>query len=150
MVQNRHQFLTDVWCTMDGLKVTLEQSSDALIQERLYNGWTHDHYVTSVICFCPDGTIPIAFINVPGSVHDSQVANYGNIYDKMESVFNAMVPNVLLTLLLAMWAMNFWSNHHRTQSTFQITLNKELHMMQLQCDSWLSGGCTHFNHQCHA
>jgi hypothetical protein len=87
---------------MDGLKVTLEQSSDALIQERLYNGWTHDHYVTSVICFCPDGTIPIAFINVPGSVHDSQVANYGNIYDKMESVFNAMVPNVLLTLLLAM------------------------------------------------
>ena len=23
MVRNRHPFLTDVWCTMDGLKITL-------------------------------------------------------------------------------------------------------------------------------
>jgi hypothetical protein len=87
MARNRHSFLTDVWCIMDGLKLTLEQSSDALIQERYYNGWTHDHYVTSVLCFCPNGTIPIAFINVPGSVHDSQVANYGKIYDKLASVY---------------------------------------------------------------
>jgi hypothetical protein len=87
MVQNRHRFLTDSWCTIDGLKVTLEQAGDALIQERFYNGWTHDHYVTLVLCFCPDGTIPICYINIPGLVHDSQVANYGNIYDKLESVF---------------------------------------------------------------
>ena len=72
---------------MDGLKVTLEQSGDALIQERFYNGWTHDHYVTLVLCFCPDGTIPIACINDPGLVHDSQVADYGNIQNKLESVF---------------------------------------------------------------
>ncbi len=45
MVRNRHPFLTDVWCTMDGLKITLEQSGDALIQEHFYNGWKHDHYV---------------------------------------------------------------------------------------------------------
>ena len=87
MVCNRHQNLHDVWCTMDGLKITLEQSGDALIQEEYYNGWTHDHYVSSVICFCPDGTIPIVFVNVPGAVHDSQIADYGNIYDKLESVY---------------------------------------------------------------
>ncbi len=88
MVRNRHSFLTDVWCTMDGLKLTLEQSGNALIQERYYNGWTHDHYdVMPVLCFCPDGTIPIAYINVPGSVHDSQVADYGKIYDKLASVY---------------------------------------------------------------
>ena len=87
MVRSRHTFLPDVWCTMDGLKLTLEQSGDAIIQERFYNGWTHDHYVSSVLCFCPDGTIPIAYINVPGSVHDSQIADYGNIYDKLESVY---------------------------------------------------------------
>jgi hypothetical protein len=46
-----------------------------------------NHYVTSVFCFCPDGTIPIAFFNVPGLVHDSQVAEYGNIYGKLENVF---------------------------------------------------------------
>jgi hypothetical protein len=72
---------------MDGLKITLEQSGDALIQEEYYNGWTHDHYVSSVICFCPDGTIPIVFVNVPGAVHDSQIADYGNIYDKLELVY---------------------------------------------------------------
>ena len=86
MVRNRHPFLTDVWCTMDGLQITLEQSGDALIQEHFYNGWTHNHYVSSVLCFCPDGTIPIAYVNIPGAVHDSQIANYGDIYDKLEMV----------------------------------------------------------------
>ena len=87
MVRGRHRFLTNVWCIMNGLKLTLEQSGDALIQERFYNGWTHDHYVSSVLCFCPDGTIPIAYINIPGSVHDSQFADYGNIYEKLQTVY---------------------------------------------------------------
>ena len=52
-----------------------------------YNGWTSDHYVSNVFCFCPDGTIPIAYFNVPGSVHDSQVAEWGDIYDKLKKVY---------------------------------------------------------------
>ncbi len=40
-----------------------------------------------VFCFCPDGTIPIVFFNVPGSVHDSQVAELGRIYHKLEQVY---------------------------------------------------------------
>lgn len=85
----RHPLLHDCWATMDGLKLHLQQSGNTAIQERFYNGWTHDHYVTSVFCFCPDGTIPIAFFNVPGSVHDSQVAELGNIYAKLEEVYNS-------------------------------------------------------------
>jgi hypothetical protein len=54
---------------MDGLKLMLEQSGDTLIQEQFYNGLMHDHYVLSVMCFCPDGTIPIVFCNIPGTVH---------------------------------------------------------------------------------
>jgi hypothetical protein len=57
----------------------LEQSSNALIQEQFYDGWAHDHYVMSVICFCLDGMIPIVLSNIPGAVYDSQVANYGDI-----------------------------------------------------------------------
>ena len=53
-----------------------------------FNGWTHDHYVTSVLVFCPDGTIPIAYFNCPGSMHDSQVAEWGNIYLKLEDIYN--------------------------------------------------------------
>ena len=83
----RHPLLNDCWATMDGLKLYLQASGNSEIQERFYNGWTHDHYVTSVFCFCPDGTIPIAFFNVPGCVHDSQVADFGRIYDKLEDVY---------------------------------------------------------------
>jgi hypothetical protein len=72
---------------MDGLKFMLKQFGNALIQEHFYNGRTHDHYVTSVICFCPDGMILIVFCNIPGAVHASQVADYGDIYDKLELVY---------------------------------------------------------------
>jgi hypothetical protein len=42
MVRMRHPYLANVWCTMDGLKLMLEQSGDALIQEQYCNGWTGD------------------------------------------------------------------------------------------------------------
>lgn len=77
-----------VWCTVDGLKLMLEQAPNSIIQEQFYNGWTHDHYVTNVLCFCPDGTIPIAAFNMPGSFHDSTVAEYGRIYSKLEDMYN--------------------------------------------------------------
>ncbi len=83
----RHPLLHDCWASMDGLKLFLQQAENTEIQEQYYNGWTRNHYVTSVFCFCPDGTIPIAFFDVPGSVHDSQVAELGKIYSKLEHVY---------------------------------------------------------------
>ncbi len=79
----RHPLLTDCWVTMDNLKPFLQHSGNAIIQERYYNSWTHGHYVTSVFCFCPDGTISIASFHVTGLIHDSQVAEYGNMYGKL-------------------------------------------------------------------
>ncbi len=38
MVRNCHKYLQVVWCTIDGLKLMLEQSGDALTQEQYYNG----------------------------------------------------------------------------------------------------------------
>ncbi len=46
--------------------------------------------MTSVFVFCPDGTIPIAFFNVPGAVHDSHIAHWGKIYVKLDEVYKAM------------------------------------------------------------
>ncbi len=57
----RHPLLTDCWATMDRLKLFLQQSRNADIQESYYTGWTHNHYVMSVFCLCMDGTISIAF-----------------------------------------------------------------------------------------
>jgi hypothetical protein len=33
-----HPLLADCWCTMDGLKLYLQQAGNAVIQERFYNG----------------------------------------------------------------------------------------------------------------
>jgi hypothetical protein len=82
-----YPFFFNVWCITDGLKLYLQQSGSTEIQACFYNGWTHGHYVTSVFVFCPDRTIPIAFFNVPGSVHDSQVAYWGKVYDKLERIY---------------------------------------------------------------
>ncbi len=60
------------------------------MQERFYNGCTHNRYATSVLVFCPDRTISIAFFNVPGAVHDSQIAHWGKIYNKLDEVYKAM------------------------------------------------------------
>ena len=86
-VKAKYELLDNVWCCMDGLKLKLEQAGDNTIQNMFYNGWTHDHYVTGVYVFCPDGTIPIATYNVPGSFHDSKIANLGKSYEKMEVQF---------------------------------------------------------------
>jgi len=72
---------------MDGLKLSIESASGFEEQGRYYNGWTHGHYVSAVIVFCPDGTIPIVAYNVPGSVHDSMIAEWGGVYDKLEKVY---------------------------------------------------------------
>jgi DDE superfamily endonuclease len=86
-IQEKHPLLSDVWCCMDGLKLYLQQAGESTVQNNFYNGWTHDHYVSNVIAFCPDGTIPLCCVNVPGSVHDSMVAEWGNIYEKLSSVY---------------------------------------------------------------
>ena len=83
-----YPFLSDAWSRMGGLKLYLQQSGNTEIQARYSIGWMHGHYVTSIFVFCPDGTIPIAFFNVPGSVHDSQVAHWGRVYDKLGAVYD--------------------------------------------------------------
>jgi hypothetical protein len=87
-VIQRHPFLEDVWCTMDGIKLMLECAGEDDIQNRFYNGWTCDHYIGAVLVFCPDGTIPICCYNVPGTVHDSNIAIIGKIYDKLGAIYN--------------------------------------------------------------
>jgi hypothetical protein len=83
---------------MDGLKLYLQTTGSADIQEHFYNGGMHDHYVTSIFCFCPNGTIQIAFFNIPGSVHDSQAAEFGNMFNKLEGVYLLSRPKCCVDL----------------------------------------------------
>jgi hypothetical protein len=58
-------------------------------QERYYNGWKKDHYVSNMFVFAPDGTIPIIAIDAPGNMHDSKVADYGKVYTKLKLLYEA-------------------------------------------------------------
>lgn len=88
IIRQRHPLLDGCWCTMDGLKLKIQQPADRVKENNLYNGWKHDHYVGAVVVFCPDGTIPIVCYNVPGCVHDSLIAEWGSIYDKLGRVYD--------------------------------------------------------------
>jgi hypothetical protein len=89
-IRRKHPALKGIWCCMDGLRLCLQQAAgDATTQNNFYNGWTHDHYVTSVFVFCPDGTTQICCYNVPGSIHDSKVAEWGDVFPKLSRVFNS-------------------------------------------------------------
>ncbi|POM71840.1 Hypothetical protein PHPALM_11534 [Phytophthora palmivora] len=54
-----------------------------------YNGWTHDHYVSNVFAFSPQGLVIACALNAPGCMHDSQIAEWGNVYAKLEEVYAA-------------------------------------------------------------
>jgi hypothetical protein len=87
-VAEKYPLLCDIWSSMDGIKTPIQQSGSTKTQGYFYKGWKHNHFVTSVFCFCPDGTIPIAHMNLPGATHDSTIADWGDIYDKLESVYD--------------------------------------------------------------
>jgi hypothetical protein len=83
----KYPSLTDVWGTLDGLNLNLQSTKDDKVQSIFYNGWTHGHYVSNVFVFGMDGCIRICGLNAPGTMHNSTLADYGNVYEKLEKVF---------------------------------------------------------------
>jgi hypothetical protein len=83
----RHPLLTDVFAVADGLKLYFQQC-DGLDEESMYyNGWKHDHFITNVLVFSIDGRMIATVMNAPGSLHDSTLAEWGGVYDKLEAVY---------------------------------------------------------------
>ncbi len=87
-VRKRHPNLRDVFSVADGLKLCFQACAGLVEQGMYYNGWTHGHYVTNLFVFSICGRIIACVLNVPGSIHDSTVAVWGGVYDKLEAVFN--------------------------------------------------------------
>ena len=87
-IKKRHKTLTRVYCFADGLKLPFEACSGLLKQGMYYNGWMHSHYITNLFVFGADRSISIdAVLNVPGSVHDSQIAVWGGTYKKLKKMY---------------------------------------------------------------
>ena len=89
-IADRHPTLGQerVWGAMDGLKLMLQRSGDFKIQTLHYNGWTHDHYVTNLFLFAPDGTIALRVTNCPGCMHDSTVAEFADVYSRINALYD--------------------------------------------------------------
>ncbi len=88
--------LGEVWGTCDGLNLWFERSISQRIQRMFYNGWLHGHFVSNVFVFAVDGTIRICGLNAPGSMHDSTIADYTGVYDKLERVYEATGGKVIV------------------------------------------------------
>ena len=80
----KYPALTNCWGAMDGLKIRLEKPGEERVQNIFYNGWTHDHYISNLFLFSPDGKVRACYINAPGTFHDSTMANMSRIYDKVD------------------------------------------------------------------
>ena len=76
-ISAKHSLLVDCYCMVDGLKLYLQQAGDSVIQSHFYNGWKHDHYVTNIFAFVPNGSIIACTLNAPGTWHDSTLAHWG-------------------------------------------------------------------------
>jgi hypothetical protein len=75
-----------IWGAADGIKLSIQGSSNYLKQNRNFNGWYHGHYINCVFVFGVDGKIRICSLNTPGTWHDSTISDYG-VYDSLEAVF---------------------------------------------------------------
>ena len=85
-INEKYPVLENVYGAMDGLKVNLEKSTDNDKQTMFYNGWTHGHYVSGMLLFTPDGRVRAAYVNAPGCLHDSTLASWSEIYNKVDQV----------------------------------------------------------------
>jgi hypothetical protein len=82
---------------MDGLKLRLERAGDDTTQNNFYNGWTHDHYVSNLFLFSPDGKIRACYVNAPGTFHDSTtMANMSLIYDRIDDLYERMSSKIVV------------------------------------------------------
>ena len=103
----KHSLLVDCYCMVDGLKLYLQQSGDSVIQSRFYNGWKHDHFVTNIFAFAPNGSIIACTLNAPGTWHDSTLAHWGSMYSKLQKCWEEHHGKVLMDSAFASNMYNF-------------------------------------------
>ncbi len=73
----------------------------------------------------------------------------GGLRHKLESMYLQDGTKCTVDYAFGNIMVIFWSNCLKSWFTLKMMLSGELHVMQLWCNSRLSGECVHFNHQCH-
>jgi hypothetical protein len=101
-INMKYPALPNCWGAMDGLKVRLEKAGNSQIQNIFFNGWTHDHYISILFLFSPDGKIRACYMNAPGTMHDSTIANWGALYEKVDDLYTSRGAKIVVDLAFAL------------------------------------------------
>ena len=101
------------WEAMDGLKLALQRPGKERQQNNFYNGWTHEHYVTNVFLSSPDGKIRCSYFNASGVLHNSTIAIWSSIYDKIEMVYRDTGKRVVVDSAFASKKSNAMLKSHQ-------------------------------------
>ena len=76
--------ITKLWSAMK-IQI-LQKANNSKIQSNHNDDWIHNYYVASML-FLSKGNNTGCFIEVQICVHNSQVADWGDIYDKLKLVY---------------------------------------------------------------
>lgn len=92
---------------MDTLKPRLQASCHSEIHNMFYNGWTHDHYVSGVFVLSPARLVIACALNAHGCMHDSQIAEQGNVYAKIQRLYPSTGGQVVVDSTFSQCAYDF-------------------------------------------
>ena len=126
-----------VWGAADGIKLSIQGSSDYVKQNRNFNGWYHGHYINSVFVFAADGKIRICSINSPGTWHDSTISDYG-VYEGLEDVFLQSNGKIVVDSAFRLENKDFLlksSQHDPIGSPVKVSINRAATSVQ-QLSEW--------------
>jgi hypothetical protein len=104
--------LTNCWGAMDGLKVWLEKAGNSQIQNIFFNGWTHDHCISNLFLFLPDGKIRACYINAPGTMHNSTMVSWGGLYEKVDDLYTSRGAKIVVDSAFALdWRQSVYKSY---------------------------------------
>ncbi len=75
LIRRREPLITQCIGFIDGIHISIQNSSDHKSQNSNYNGWLAGVTISCVFLFVPTGKISWAAVNFPGSYHDASVAH---------------------------------------------------------------------------
>ena len=128
----KHSLLVDCYCMVDGLKLYLQQSGDSVIQSRFYNGWKHDHFVTNIFAFAPNGSIIACTLNAPGTWHDSTLVHWGSMYLKLQKCLEEHHGKVLMD---SAFASNMYEFIIQSSQNIPVTEGRQAMLLGQQATS---------------
>ena len=94
--------------------------------------------MTAVLCFAPDGKIPACYYIVPGCSHNRILADWGNLYNKLERIYNDTWLKFVIDSAFCTTNIPFLTKSSQDDLTVDaemLTLNEQLHVLTRKHDA---------------